>query len=82
MVKAVDEPTKRKDYMSKKVEGLRPQKLPKTIKVSTVIIGILVTAAIATSFVLGWFARSGDVGRVQAEAYVLVEQAAKLKEIQ
>ncbi len=49
-------------------------KEPRTIKVKTVVIAIIVTVVIATAFIGGWIARSHDMSRVQAEASVLVSQ--------
>jgi len=49
-------------------------KQPKTIKVKTVVIALLVTTAIIASFIGGWFARSVDQSRVQSEARVLVTE--------
>jgi len=74
LVKAVDEPTKRKDYMSKKVEGERPQKVPKTIKVSTVIISVAVFAAIIGALMTGWFMRSSFDATIHAEVVTQVQQ--------
>ena len=48
-------------------------KEPKTIKVRTVVISLIVAAAIAASFVAGWNFRSYDQARVQAEAASLVK---------
>jgi hypothetical protein len=66
--------------MSKqKIEGERPQKAPKTIKVKTLVIGIAIVLAIVASFMGGWFTRTADQNRVQAQAQVLFDQAQKLK---
>jgi len=68
--------------MSKKVEGERPQKVPKTIKVFTLVKGFAVVIAIVVAFIGGWFVQKYDQGRVTAEAYQIVEQAQELKENQ
>ena len=48
-------------------------KEPKTIKVRTVVISLIVTAAIAASFAAGWTFRSIDQARVQNEAASLIK---------
>lgn len=48
-------------------------KQPKTIKVSTVVVSVLVLAAIITSFIGGWFAHGADQQRVKQEAAHIVQ---------
>ena len=56
---------------------LRPQQVPKTIKVSTLVISILVIMAIVAAFVTGWAYRGADQERVQAAANALVKNQLK-----
>jgi hypothetical protein len=66
--------------MSKqKIEGERPQAVPKTIKVKTLIISIAVVLAIIVSFMGGWYTKTFDQNRIQTQAQVLFDQAQKLK---
>lgn len=58
--------------MKKSTETVREQAVPKTIKVKTLVIGIVVTLSLFASFVGGWTVRSYDNARVQAEATNLV----------
>lgn len=39
--------------MSKKIETVRAQKLPKTIKVSTIITGFVILVALTASYIFG-----------------------------
>jgi len=61
--------------MSKlKMELQQPIKEPRTIKVRTVIIAIVIVFALFASFVAGWTYRSADQARVQSEATALVQK--------
>ena len=45
----------------------KANKQPRTIKVKTVVISVLVTIALIASFIGGWQYRSADQARVNAE---------------
>jgi maleate cis-trans isomerase len=65
---------KEQNKMSKKVETPRPQKVPRTVKVSTVIISVIVFAALVASFITGWFARSNFDSTIRQEVSSTVKE--------
>jgi len=54
-------------------------KQPRTIKVRTVIIALVIVAALFASFVAGWNVRSADQSRVNAEASALISRLKSAK---
>jgi hypothetical protein len=52
----------------------KENKVPKTIKVSTLLIASVVVAGMLATFALGWAERGADQARVQSEAVAIVTQ--------
>jgi len=55
----------------------KANKQPRTIKVKTVVISVMVAIAIIVSFIGGWTMKSVDQARVNAEAQNLASQMLK-----
>lgn len=64
---------------TKKEQTTEVIKEPRTVKVSSVVISVLVLAAILASFITGWFMHGADQDRVRQEAAHIVQLSKEQK---
>lgn len=60
--------------MSKKEIPTREQKAPKQVSVKSLVVGVVMFAAIVTSFIGGWFTHINYESGVRQEAAALVKK--------
>lgn len=63
------------DIIEKAKAEVKANKQPRTIKVKTVIISLVIAVALVASFITGWTMSKADTSQRQAESDALVQKA-------
>jgi len=70
---------KERTAMSKKEQFIKEQRTARTVKVRSLVVGLLVAIAIITAFISGWFVRSDFDSTIRSQVNAQVQQLKAVK---